>query len=307
MKRIGKVLFTIGLVLILVGTILIKKDSIITFVNSYTQPNTRVKIDYKNKYYRNYDFIFVQNSEIIEPKNYQDLLNIYYTVINSGDSEFTFYCPKNYEKCNVDMEVIAKDQTLLSDINNYVHPYNAFSHIETEFDTAGKITITIQRAYTNEDTYKINEKVNEIYKSIYNKDLDIKTNIKNIHDYIINNTKYDTLRSDENIIKYRSDMAYGPLFEGYAVCGGYTDLMQLFLEKMNLKSYRVSSTEHIWNAVEINNKWYHIDLTWDDPISEEKDYLDDSYLLIDTNKLFSLEKEQHNFDQSIFLELKETN
>ncbi len=307
MKRIGKVLFTIGLVLILVGTILIKKDSIITFVNSYTQPNTRVKIDYKNKYYRNYDFIFVQNSEIIEPKNYQDLLNIYYTVINSGDSEFTFYCPKNYEKCNVDMEVIAKDQTLLSDINNYVHPYNAFSHIETEFDSVGKITITIQRAYTNEDTYKINEKVNEIYKSIYNKDLDIKTNIKNIHDYIINNTKYDTLRSDENIIKYRSDMAYGPLFEGYAVCGGYTDLMQLFLEKMNLKSYRVSSTEHIWNAVEINNKWYHIDLTWDDPISEEKDYLDDSYLLIDTNKLFSLEKEQHNFDQSIFLELKETN
>ena len=307
MKRIGKVLFTIGLVLILVGTILIKKDSIITFVNSYTQPNTRVKIDYKNKYYRNYDFIFVQNSEIIEPKNYQDLLNIYYTVINSGDSEFTFYCPKNYEKCNVDMEVIAKDQTLLSDINNYVHPYNAFSHIETEFDSAGKITITIQRAYTNEDTYKINEKVNEIYKSIYNKDLDIKNNIKNIHDYIINNTKYDTLRSDENIIKYRSDMAYGPLFEGYAVCGGYTDLMQLFLEKMNLKSYRVSSTEHIWNAVEINNKWYHIDLTWDDPISEEKDYLDDSYLLIDTNKLFSLEKEQHDFDQSIFLELKETN
>ena len=307
MKRIGKVLFTIGLVLILVGTILIKKDSIITFVNSYTQPNTRVKIDYKNKYYRNYDFIFVQNSEIIEPKNYQDLLNIYYTVINSGDSEFTFYCPKNYEKCNVDMEVIAKDQTLLSDINNYVHPYNAFSHIETEFDTAGKITITIQRAYTNEDTYKINEKVNEIYKNIYNDDLPIETNIKNIHDYIINNTKYDTLRSDENIIKYRSDMAYGPLFEGYAVCGGYTDLMQLFLEKMNLKSYRVSSKEHIWNAVEINNKWYHIDLTWDDPISEEKDYLDDSYLLIDTNKLFSLEKEQHNFDQSIFLELKETN
>ena len=43
--------------------------------------------------------------------------------------------------------------------------------------------------------------------------------------------------------KYKSEIAYGPLFEGYAVCGGYTDLMELFLEKMNIKSYKIIEFE----------------------------------------------------------------
>ena len=40
---------------------------------------------------------------------------------------------------------------LLSDINNYVHPYNGFSHIESEYDSLGRVTINIVRNYTEED------------------------------------------------------------------------------------------------------------------------------------------------------------
>ena len=84
--------------------------------------------------------------------------------------------------------------------------------------------------------------------------------------------------------------------------------MELFLEKMNLKSYKVSSYMHIWNVVKINDKWYHIDLTWDDPVlSDGTDSILHDYMLIDTSKLLELEKSQHNFNQDIFLEVKEVN
>lgn len=310
MKKVARLVFTIGLLMILTGVILIRKDSIITLFNThFSSNNAKVSITDVNEYYRNYDFKFVQNISNKVPSNYQDLLNVYYTVINSGVDEFTFYCPKNeYENCIDDVENIANNQTLLSNINNYVHPYNSFSHIETEFDNLGKVTISIERHYSKSDIEKINKKIDEIYKEIYNDNISVQDNIKAFHDYIVENTKYDSDRSDKNIVKYRSDTAYGPLFEGYAICGGYTDLMELFFEKMGLKSYRVSSYLHIWNAVKIKDKWYHIDLTWDDPVlSDGTDDVLHDYMLIDTKKLLELEKSQHNFDQNIFIEVKEVN
>lgn len=310
MKKIARLIFTIGLLMILTGVVLIRKDSIITLFNThFSSNNNKVNITDVNEYYRNYDFKFVQNISNKVPGDYQDLLNVYYTVINSGADEFTFYCPKNeYENCIDDVESIANNQTLLSNINNYVHPYNAFSHIETEFDNLGKVTITIDRHYSKSDIEKINKKIDEIYKEIYNDNISIQDNIKAFHDYIIENTKYDSDRSDKNIVKYKSDTAYGPLFEGYAICGGYTDLMELFFEKMGLKSYRVSSYLHIWNVVKIKDKWYHVDLTWDDPVlSDGTDDVLHEYMLIDTKKLLELEKSQHSFNQDVFIEVKEVN
>ena len=89
------------------------------------------------------------------------------------------------------------------------------------------------------------------------------------------------------------------------VCGGYTDLMQLFLEKMDVPNYRVSSDKHVWNAVYINNSWQHLDLTWDDPVYDDgHQVLDHSFFLVSTNKLLELEQTQHSFDESHYLELK---
>ena len=154
----------------------------------------------------------------------------------------------------------------------------------------------------------INRRVDKIYNEVVDQNKSIEENIKNIHDFIINNTIYDSDRSDKNIINYRSDIAYGPLFQGYGICGGYSDLMELFLEKLNVKSFKVSSEEHIWNAVYLNNRWSHLDLTWDDPVaSDGKNYLQHDFFLINTSKLLEIETTQHDFDQNIFSELKEAN
>ena len=308
MKRfLLNLMVTFGLVLILVGLIIVRKEDITTLFNKYLSPNEEVKLTTKNKYYRDYDFKFVQNTDDFTPSDFQDLLNIYYTVINSGKEVFTFYCDKEYTNCGKDISTIANDKGLLSDINNFVHPYNAYSNIETEYDSLGKITIKLTRNYKEDEINKINKRIDELYKELVTSD-NLEENIKKVHDYIINNSKYDSNRSDNGIEDYRSEIAYGPLFDGYAICGGYTDLMQLFLEKMKVKSYRVSSNSHIWNALEVNNKWYHIDLTWDDPVvSDGKDYLKHDYFLVTTKELQDKEKTQHNFNKNRFVEVKEVN
>lgn len=299
-----KTLATLGLLLIFIGVFLMKKDDINTIINKYFKWNNIVTLGDKNEYYRDYDFDFVQNTNNFRPNNYQDLLNIYYTVLNAGKSNFTFYCPNSYDNCLSDVKKLANDQDTLSDINNYVHPYNGFNHIESEYDSLGRVTINIIRSYDDNDIKMITSKIDELLPQLVSNTNSLENNIKNVHDYIINNSKYDSNRSDKGVTSYKSDTAYGPLFEGYALCGGYTDLMELFLERMNIKSFKVSSENHIWNAVYINNNWKHLDLTWDDPVATDgKDYLEYNYFLIDTDQLLTLEQTEHNFNLKHYKEL----
>ena len=255
----------------------------------------------KNKYYQDQDYKYVKITDKFVPENKQDILNIYYTVVNSGMNEFTFYCDDKYVTCLSDIENIANDQTTISTINNFVHPYNSFSTIETEIDSRGIINLKINHVYSDEMKILINYKVDEIYKELYKDNVSVSDNIKAFHDYIINHTEYDKERADSKIVKYKSDNAYGVLIEGIGLCGGYTDTMSLFLDKLNVKNYKVSTNNHTWNRVYVNDKWLHLDLTWDDPISEDgKNILDHNYFLITTNELKDIEKNEHNYNTNIY-------
>lgn len=298
MKKIVK-LFIAFLILLLVYNF---REEIFIFYNSYCAPiEKRITKLEKNEYYRNYDFTYVKNTTNFIPNSKKDIKNIYYTIVNSGMTNFTFYCPSDYKECISDVNEIANDQATISNINNFVHPYNSFKSLKTVVDSLGKIEIEIEKVYNDEMIILLNYKVNEIIKEIINDNDDNETKIKKIHDYIINNTKYDKDRSDKKIIKYESDNAYGVLIEKFGVCGGYTDAMMLFLEKMNVESIKISTENHIWNYVNINNKWLHLDLTWDDPISDDgTDILDDTYFLINDSELKEIEKLEHNYDINVY-------
>lgn len=270
----------------------------------FINENKNVTLTASNDYTRDYDFNYVQLTDNFSPNNYQDLLNIYYTVLNSGETEFSFYCPDNYASCLNDIDSLANNQSVLSTINNFVHPFNSFRHLETSYDDYGKVTLKIEHIYTNNDIKLIEAKVKEIEKEIWQDTMSNEDKIKEAHNYIINNSKYDSDRSDNNIVKYKSDTAYGTLLEGYSLCGGYTDAMELFLEDMNIKSYKISSENHVWNAVYLNDTWYHLDLTWDDPITTDgSDILEYNFFLITTSELNELEAEQHNYDKNVYKEL----
>ena len=278
------------------------KEELLVYYNKYFSSNQEVPTPLiKNEYYRDYNFNYVSNTEDFIPNNKQDILNIYYTVINSGMDNFTFYCSNEYESCINDVRDIANNQVVISNINNYVHPYNGFKDLETEIDSLGKITLNINRNYTDEMKIILNYKIDEIIKNNIKDEMDLREKIKVIHDYIINNTKYDTQRSDSNIINYKSDTAYGSLIEGYALCGGYTDSMMLFLERFGVKNFRISSENHVWNYVYLDNSWYNLDLTWDDPVSKSgKDLLNYDFFLITDEEMFDLDTTEHTYDKNVY-------
>ena len=299
---------TIPLLLILALLIyaVYNKDELMKTYNDYTMNKKIEKIKLnKNKYYRHYSFNYVQTTDNYKPTNRQDLLNIIYTAINSGTSSFKFYCPSEFESCLQEIDNIASDREILSDINNFVHPYNSFKHIETKYDSFREVSIDMTKNYTKKDIKEIDAVVDDVFNKLYKPNDTKINNIKTFHDYIINNSSYDTDRSDNNIINYKSDIAYGPLLQKQALCGGYSDAMELFLEKMDIKSYKVSSEEHVWNAVELDGKWYNLDLTWDDPITDTgQEILAHTYFMINTKRLNEVATSQHNFNNSVYSELK---
>ena len=79
--------------------------------------------------------------------------------------------------------------------------------------------------------------------------------------------------------------------------------MKLFLDRLHIPNYKISSENHIWNLVKLDNEWYHLDLTWDDPVtSTGEDVLEYDYFLITTDELEKLETDQHIFDKNIYTE-----
>ena len=297
MRKVFNILISLTILLLVYSF----REEIFIFYNTYCIPiEKKITELEKNAYFRNYDFPYVQNTDNFIPDNKEDIKNIYYTVVNSGMTNFTFYCPNDYKECVNDVNEVANDQTTISNINNFVHPYNSFKSLKTQVDTSGKINIEIEKVYTEEMIILIDYKISEIYKEIDKSEDKVET-IRAIHDYIIDKTKYDKNRSDNKIIKYKSDNAYGVLIEKYGLCGGYTDAMMLFLEKLNVKSIKISTENHIWNYVNINNEWLHLDLTWDDPISSTgENILDDTYFLITDKELKDIEKTEHNYDEDTY-------
>ncbi len=301
-----KLLSSIFIILIC-SVIVYYRKPIATFLYTNFIFKKEISIPEVTSYKKETDFEFVQNTDNFYPKNKTEILNVIYTVLNSGWEQFSFYCDDDYETCYEDINEIAKDEEILGNINNFVHPYNTYDKISISINNFNKITIDVTHLYSTSDILAIDKEVSSIYDKLITSSMSDYEKIKKIHDYIINQTAYDQEKAKdaEQNYKYKSNTAYGPLIEKIALCGGYTDAMALFLEKMNIPNYRIASENHIWNLVYINNEWKHLDLTWDDPVSyTEKNILTHQFFLITTTSLKNLDKDKHTFNQNIYLEAK---
>ena len=94
--------------------------------------------------------------------------------------------------------------------------------------------------------------------------------MKYIHDYLVDTIEYDQTFAEKNIYNI-----YGALVSKTCVCEGYAKALQYLLNEAELENVIVTGTatnsdgkteNHAWNYVNINEKWYAIDATWDDPI-----------------------------------------
>lgn len=89
-----------------------------------------------------------------------------------------------------------------------------------------------------------------------------------IHDYLILNAKYDYANFLNNTLPYISHTAYGVLALNVGVCDGYALAFKELMTRLGIPTIKVMSVtmNHTWNLVRLGSKWYHVDVSSDDPI-----------------------------------------
>ncbi len=88
-----------------------------------------------------------------------------------------------------------------------------------------------------------------------------------VHDYLVRTCVYN--KSAAGLTKpTKAHTAYGVLVENSAVCQGYALAYKLLLNRLGIPCVFVVSKNmnHAWNLVQIGGEWYHVDVTWDDPV-----------------------------------------
>ncbi|MGK8832304.1 S-layer homology domain-containing protein [Bacillus paranthracis] len=139
----------------------------------------------------------------------------------------------------------------------------------------GNYTFTLKITYreTKEQTEYVMKQAKAIVSSIIQVGMDDHEKVKAIHDYVVKHVSYD--------MSYKAYTAYEALVNRSAVCQGYALLTYQLLKEAGIENHFVVGTgdgqPHAWNLVKIENKWYHLDTTFDDPVPDEQGRVTYSY------------------------------
>ena len=94
--------------------------------------------------------------------------------------------------------------------------------------------------------------------------------ILKVHNMLVNSIEYDSTSNKKN-----THNIYGALIERKVVCEGYAKAFKYILDSLdiecilvcgNAKNSSGKTESHMWNYVKLDDNWYGIDVTWDDPI-----------------------------------------
>lgn len=136
--------------------------------------------------------------------------------------------------------------------------------------------------YLEDDEKKLYDRVVNLAKELKGKD-EYNT-VKNIHDYLVLNFEYPLsyFGKDVHMLSYALETKV-------CVCDGYSKAFYFLCKANGIECIIVNGTvinpdgskdTHAWNKVKIKDKWYAVDVTWDDPVPDEKGRLKFFYFLV---------------------------
>jgi hypothetical protein len=138
------------------------------------------------------------------------------------------------------------------------------SYVYTIRSWGGRSTISMEARYREsvEETAIVDAAVTRALHDIIAPDMNDHEKTKAIHDWIVTHVEYD-----QSLKHYT---AYNAIALGNAVCQGYSLLGYKMLKQAGIPVLiadgSVDTGEHAWNMVQLDGIWYHLDLTWDDPV-----------------------------------------
>jgi hypothetical protein len=122
--------------------------------------------------------------------------------------------------------------------------------------------------FTKSEIENNKEEVEDVIDRIVSKALKAENDFEKeviIHDMLCKTVKYDS-EFESNVGSIYS--IYGALINGHAVCEGYARAFKLLCQTAGLECILITGDSkgvgHLWNMVKLEDKWYHVDVTWDD-------------------------------------------
>lgn len=239
------------------STIPVKAASTTSVETEITSQKELIQAVYDNMLVRNKKFSIIYNGnwEDVYDNDFDSLMEEVYAIDDKDTSDDFDYLKSNVKK-----------YSLMLSSNGITSTFN--------------FRITYRESASQ--TKKVNTLVAKALKSLNIEDASRYTKVKKIHNYVVNKLTYDT--------SYSNYTAYTALVKKKAVCQGYALLFYKMATEAGVPCRIVCSDNHAWNIVKMGSKWYHVDTTWDDPISKKPvlryDYfLKGSNVLSDTHVL----------------------
>lgn len=261
-----------------------------------------------------YDNIFgneevVDVGEIIinelQPKN----ATFYYSKL-TDDQQKIYKAVANAVK-NLDSNAKIKEYNYIDDnttmkdakiaIQNFFLDHPEVFYVNNDYtvstiDLVNSNRIEIELSYSVKNKNDLNDKISEI-KSVLNpiiteaKKMDKFNAEVYIHDKICEICKYYKY-TDINEVPEESHGIYGCLVLKQAVCDGLSKTLMIALDKVEIENILVTgylqNQAHAWNLVNLDDNWYHVDITSNKSVKNEetnKEEIVHSYFNITTDQI----------------------
>lgn len=235
--------------------------------------------------FRDTSFDTAITAEAAETTLEKSMLPYYYSLMS--DTEKSWYLQMRTAVINKESSVKLKGSVTSETIQKLANTMFYYDVLTFNLNsiTGGTISANgakINFAYKfNKESYdKMIEKMNTVANSIiakFDDDTSTYAKIKYIHDYLIKKTEYT---ETEQTAHY----AYGPMVRGKGVCEGYAQAFAFICRKAGIQTVNVIGTSrgesHMWNKVYYNKKWYNVDVTWDDPVSNIVENISYNYFMV---------------------------
>ena len=136
--------------------------------------------------------------------------------------------------------------------------------------------ITMYSNYSYEEIMSAIEEINNAAADIFSRIPDGASELDCeliIHDALVDGVSYDSEAAANEDTDSAAFGIYGALVKDKAVCSGYARAAKTLLNRVGIECRLVSgmskNSGHMWNQVKINGNWYNLDVTWDDPITDD--------------------------------------
>lgn len=143
---------------------------------------------------------------------------------------------------------------------------------------------------------QVDEIINQILLGLSNQETKFKQLVW-LYDYFCLNFQYDYENYNNNTIPEQSYKSGGIFIDKIGVCQAYAYGFMYILDKIGIEAYIASSESinHSWNIVNLDGKYYNLDVTYGDVVPDRYGLVSHKYLLFSDG--YDLDRNDRNLEE----------